>query len=186
MAPHLLDEAGVFMSPLQAHHSPSTLDQALRFTILRDPVKRAVSSFLYLCYSHKIGARQFAPTRLRMSAMLGFNWETDPNTAVGLEKMVRFVSASQEIKRFKLDRHIAPQTSTLNRDIFAPNITGRTEELARFFPALADELGVPGFRSLQFDARNTSKDEPPFIVNHRLRSTIETVYSDDMNWYNSV
>lgn len=186
MAPHLLDVAGVFMSPLQTHHAPEVLTNALRFTLVRNPVQRAVSGFRYLCRSHETASRHLAPTRLRISAATGLDWNAEANTAVGLEKMVRFVEASLDVKRMQLDGHIAPQTMILDHEVFKPYMTGRTEDMGRFLTSLSEELGVRDV-TLQRDVmRNTQPESNSFVVNNRLRTMIEMVFAADMEWYESV
>ncbi len=186
MAPHMLDEAGVFMSPLQSHHTSETLRAAMRFTVIREPVARAMSSFRYLCKSHELASRQLAPVRLRLTAMTGFNWDTHVNTPIGLEKMVIFVAESLANPGFKLDRHIAPQSTSLPRDFFQPYMTGRTEELPRFLDNLADEFGIASTHRSRFAMRNAATGPDTFAVTRRLRQTIEDAYAEDVAWYGSL
>lgn len=186
MSPHLLDKAGIFMSPLQAHHNPARFEHSLRFTVIRDPVKRAVSSFRYLCRAHEEHSPHFAPLRLRMSALVGFDWETDINSTVGLEKMVSYVALAMADKQILLDPHIAPQTASLHPALFRPYMTGRMEELPRFLSNLAEELGATEFRAPKNKMRNAGGGHNAIMVNRRLRTLIEEVFREDMDWYDNL
>lgn len=183
-APHHLDAAGIFMAPLQGTHPPAVLDSAFRFTVLRHPVARAVSSFVYLCRSHELSARQLAPVRLRLSAQTGFDWTRDPHTTAGFEKLVDFVEAMQGIARMRLDRHIAPQTAAMPRAVFRPHLVGRTEEMAAFLARLADAFGTRLPDDLVTARRNvTPRSGSDLNLGAALRARVERVFHDDMEWY---
>lgn len=185
-APHLLDEAGVFMSPLQSLHDPAALDAAFRFTVLRHPVGRARSSYAYLCLSHRMQTRHLAPARLRLSAMTGFDWSRDPARPEGFDRFLDFIAESVTVARLRLDRHLAPQTYTLSRDIFRPHLTGRTEEMRRFLNTLASQFGteLPGALVRQHRNRAPLGQKIPEMTADQRRRC-EQVFAADMEWYES-
>ncbi|WP_168797800.1 sulfotransferase family 2 domain-containing protein [Aliishimia ponticola] len=186
-APHHLDEAGVFMSTLQTQHTPAVLENAFRFTVLRDPVKRALSSFLYLGRSHVLATRQLAPVRLRMSAETGFDWNKDAHTRKGFEMMLDFIESMQSISRLRLDRHIAPQTASMDPSIFRPHLTGRTEEMGSFLAQLSDHFGAELPQKIAKSKRNqTPKPETAIRLTKAIRSRVETIFAADMEWYDSL
>ena len=186
-APHHLGEAGIFMAPLQTTHAPEVLENAFRFTVLRHPVSRALSSFVYLCRSHELATRQLAPVRLRLSAQTGFDWTRDPHTTSGFEKLLDFVEEMQGTARLTLDRHIAPQTSAMSREIFRPALVGRTEEMAKFLARLARAFGTRLPEELATSRRNvTPRSGADLELGTSLRTRVESVFHDDMEWYESL
>lgn len=182
-APHRLADAGVFMPVLRTTHAPAVLDSAFRFTLLRHPVRRTLSSFAYLCRSHDLATSQLAPVRLRLTAMTGFDWTRDPHTQTGLLKFLDFVEESLATTRLRLDRHMAPQSAALPRKIFAPHLTGRLEEMPAFASRLAALFGTQSVPDHLTQTPRNATTHAPLTVDAPAQSRIETLFADDFNWY---
>ncbi|KPP84148.1 MAG: sulfotransferase family enzyme [Rhodobacteraceae bacterium HLUCCA08] len=178
-APHLLDAAGLFYTIPQAGTLPDQMDAALRFTVIRQPVMRALSGFAYLGRSHAARSRHLAPVRLRMTALTGFDWGRDPDTAGGFDRFLDFIALALDIRRFPLDGHIAPQSAALPADAFAADLTGRTEELGPFLTRLAKALDRPPPPAMQ---RNATP-HPEFALSPDARRRCEALFAADMDWY---
>ncbi len=144
---HRLADFGVFSRALRQGLSSADLlapdGPRERLCIVRDPLARAVSGFRYLCKSHRLAARWFARDRLRMNAVVGFDWSTDPDTPRGMEKFLDYLEwqiATEGAHR--VDGHWRAQTAFIHPQVFQPTLVGRIEDLPAFFRGLSDRLAL--------------------------------------------
>ena len=146
-AVHRLTQAGVFLrlAEVPGRKGPlAMLDDTVRLATVRHPLARAISGFRYLCRSHAEASPQFQVERLRLAARTGFDWDRHPETAEGLVRFLDHLAAEiAEDGVEAMDRHFRPQVANVRPDLFRPDITGRTEDLPRFFARIASRLGKP-------------------------------------------
>ena len=122
-----------------------------------------------------------------MTAMAGFDWDADLDSLTGFQKFLDFVEASQSIGRYQLDRHVAPQSTSMPKDIFKPHIVGRIEEYGAFLQALAAEFGVAKLPDyLRTTTRNAIPKAAPIKLIPAIRRRIATVFAEDLDWYESL
>ncbi|MFT4959089.1 MAG: hypothetical protein ACI92Z_000161 [Paracoccaceae bacterium] len=146
-AGHMLGRARVF-SPLIARNDQSKpsryLKQTLKLTTVRHPMARALSGFSYLCLSEELRHEMFFVDRVRMNALVGFDWKSHADTADGF---VRFLTYLQhEIPHNDtrpLNGHFRPQLLNILPDVLQPDLVGRCEDLPAFFTEIADRLSRP-------------------------------------------
>lgn len=184
-APHMLDQAGVFMSPIQTDHSPKTIKESLRLTVLRNPAERALSSFKYLCRSQELKTTHFAPLRLRIAAISGLDWQEHLYAPAGFNRFLDYIEINLTNTSFPLDRHIAPQTYSLPRDIFKPYMIGRTEDMKRFLIGLADEFEDRLPQHILNTHNNANVAELPFRLTRATLTRLEDLFAQDYEWYES-
>lgn len=135
--------AGLLTNPVKDRLSLNEFETlpGVRIATVRNPFKRAVSSFRYFCRSHQFADQRFSLERVRINALEGFDWGKDPLTAIGFKKFVRYVYFTKEaLPRVYVDAHWAPQTWNIQPDIFAPNLIGKVEDMSSFATAVRAEL----------------------------------------------
>ncbi|MEM6739928.1 MAG: sulfotransferase family 2 domain-containing protein [Pseudomonadota bacterium] len=186
-AVHCLAEARVF-SPLTAlRGAPCALDvleKALRLTIVRHPLSRALSAFRYLCRADARAVSRFLRERLRMNAITGFDWQRDPDTPDGFRRFLDFVAHELEHQAsLPLDWHIGPQVLNVRPEIFQPDLVGRTEDVPAFLAEIAARLDRPLPERLRRAApRNRAAMRPPDWAGDRaLQARVAQVFAADFD-----
>lgn len=182
-APHILLDAGIFRDPLRAGFGPEVLEHATRFTIVRDPVKRALSGFRYLEQSHEAATPHLAATRLQLSALTQFDWAQDTGTAKGFGKYLDLMEFAAETPGYALDAHFAAQTLSVDPAHFQANLTGRLEELPAFLSKLAEVLDRP-VPPVTTNANATKSGG--FTASPDDRARAAAIFQTDMDWYESL
>lgn len=116
----------------------------LTLATVRNPYARAFSAYRYLCRSHRVGDRRFLRERIRLNALQGFDWETDPDRPAGFVKFLRYVAEIKETcPTAEIDAHWLPQVLHIQPTVLRPDVIGRTEDMARFAAEVVDRL-APG------------------------------------------
>lgn len=185
---HMLARAGVFRPLIAMPDGLATMDKALRLTTARHPVARALSSFRYLCLSDRLKHVWLIHDRMRMNAVVGFDWRRDPDTPDGFRKFLdyaRFVQA--QAGTLLPDPHWCCQVDNIRPAVFKPDLVGRTERLDSFFREIAERLGSPlptGWTAPR--ANQQSYDEAYFetLVEGDTRRLIGEVFARDFDWLN--
>jgi len=141
---HDLSEAHVFRTAYQTPNGFRQARKALRLTTVRNPLTRARSAFLYLCWSDELQHQWFSKERLRMNALVGFDWDNDPGTETGMLKFLDFIEQCSETQgAHTLNVHWRPQALAAKDDVFAPDLIGRAEALPDFYQEIAERLDRP-------------------------------------------
>lgn len=144
VAAHHLATADVFRPVSFMGKGLDAINNTLRLTTVRHPAARAVSAFLYLCRSDDESHVWFARDRLRMNALVGFDWNRDTKTASGFVKFLRFIEITiAEAGADTVNAHWRPQVDNIKPEIFRPHLVGHTENLESFYRAIARRLDRP-------------------------------------------
>lgn len=182
---HSLQGAGVFRPALALPAPLLRLDSALRLATVRHPVSRAISAFEYICKSHDLRHSWFALDRLRMNAMVQFDWDRDVRSATGFQKFLDYIAQMQaEAGRFDINPHWRPQIDNVVPAIFRPQILGRLEDMGAFYRDVAAQLGqsLPdGFDGIVAN-RQTYADDRTAWLTPGARDRITTIYAADFEW----
>jgi hypothetical protein len=181
-APHQLKSANVFRDVFSLPSGFSALESALRLTTVRDPASRAVSAFLYLCVSGDQRHVWFSNDRLRMNAMVGFDWNRDIRTSQGMEKFLDYIRIMiEEHGEDEIDRHWRPQVANVKPRVLKPHLIGKTEEMEAFYRAIAERLDLPLPENWVTPRvnRNTSDFDPKALLSANALSRIEMIYAKD-------
>ena len=141
---HRLHQASVLRKLIELKRGVEILPAALRLTTVRHPATRALSAFFYLCATQDRKHAWMADDRLRMNAIVGFDWDTDCRTLPGHVKFLRYIDHSlQHNQQLRVNPHWRPQVSNIRPQVFRPDLVGRVEDMAPFFHQLAERLGQP-------------------------------------------
>ncbi|WP_372570848.1 sulfotransferase family 2 domain-containing protein [Ruegeria jejuensis] len=181
-AAHQLKSANVFRDIFSLPSGFSALDSALRLTTVRDPVSRATSAFLYLCASGDQKHVWFSNDRLRMNAMVGFDWNRDIRTSQGMEKFLDYIQIMiEEHGEDSVDRHWRPQVANVKPRVLKPHLVGKTEEMETFYRAIAERLDLPlpdNWVTPRVN-KNASGFDPKTLLSAEALSRIEVIYARD-------
>lgn len=158
------------------------LDNAVRIAMVRNPLDRVWSAFRYLCRSNDMAHPQFAADRLRMSALVGFDWQRHSYTGSGFERFLDYVRMSlQDPATVPRNNHWAPQWLIIRPDVFRPQVLGRLEDPATFARELSDWLGCD--TTLPMPAKNVGDADttgvPEWINTPVLRDAVVACYERD-------
>jgi Sulfotransferase family len=178
---HKLADTGVFTRALNLGLTAQTLVAlpAERLLVVRNPYARAVSSFRYFCKSNDLGSPWFLASRLRATAMVGFDWETMPYTVEGLRRFLAYIEAEVAAHGApSLDSHWSIQAVSSFPGVFRPTLLGRVEALADFHKALADRLGQPLPDAVAHENRQENAPDS-LIRDPDARRMIERIYAPD-------
>lgn len=154
----------------------------LRLATVRNPYLRAVSSFRYLCRSHRVGDRRFLSERLRLNALAGLDFNKDSETARGFGLFLSYVRDYYiAFGGEQLDAHWRPQNLHIRPDIYRPDLIGRTDEIDTFAKVLAEKLDRPLPKNIKDFRRNAtcSDGEEDLLVDPASRRIIEEIYAAD-------
>ncbi|NBE06539.1 sulfotransferase family 2 domain-containing protein [Paragemmobacter ruber] len=183
---NLQGPSGVLRALIALPDPIETLGRSLRLVTVRHPVARAVSAFEYLCRSHDLAHSWFAQDRLRLNAVTGFDWTTDPRTATGFLKFLDYIQWMQaEGGRTSVNSHWRPQIDTILPALYRPDIVGRVEDMATFCRQVARHLDQPlpdGF-ALPRTNSQTYADRQDWLST-AARARLRTIYAADFDWLN--
>lgn len=158
------------------------IDGALRLATVRHPTSRVVSAFNYICQTHDAAHPWFHRERLRMNAVVGFDWTADCRTPTGLVKFLRYIDRSlQGASPQAMNSHWRPQVATVLPEVYRPHIVGKVEALDDFFAEIAARLGQdlpPGWRTPRANA-SRSGEATQALLDPEARDLIARLYADD-------
>lgn len=158
------------------------LAKAVRIATVRHPVDRLWSSFRYVCRSDKESHPMFLADRLKMCALVGFDWAAHPYTKEGLVRFLEYIRIIQrETKGLGLNNHWQPQWMVIRPAFFRPDIVGRAERPDRFARELIDALGGdPGLGPVCRNRSEAGAGQPPgYFGDPSIRRAIADVYEGD-------
>lgn len=184
-SPQNMSKAAVFYQLVEFENSIDAMDKAFRFSVVRNPVERAASSFHFICFAQKRSLPQFYADRVRLN-ILGFDWEKDPYTEDGFEKFLNYVESEANMVRTQgrlADPHFRPQAMNMSLDLLDPHLVFRVDDLAQGLNTLAHNLGRAPVADTTSKARlNTQPERQTYVGAPGL---IERVYAEDFEIYES-
>ena len=170
--------SGVWTNAHQLQLSFKTND-FLRIALVRDPVSRVVSAFRYICQSQTAGDERFLNERIRLNAIVKFDWENDPDTDVGFEKFLDYIEwVMKERPQIEWDAHWMPQYVHIVPEIYKPNLLGKLEDFDAFTVKLCARLDKPHLAPKR-RVNVSSKPETPLptdTIKRRIRDIYERDY----------
>lgn len=185
VAHRLQGPSGILRQAAQIADPMARLAGALRLTTVRHPLDRALSAFDYLCRSHDLRHVWFVQDRLRMNALVGFDWDRHPRTAEGLSRFLDYVDQHAAIAGPQaIDPHWRPQIHNILPQIFRPDLIGRLEDLPTFFAAVAERLDqpLPDEGALPRSNRQELRSDRGALLTPANRAAITRVYAADFEW----
>jgi len=185
---HMLAKAGIFRPLTALPDAIKVFNTALRITTARHPVARALSSFRYLCLSDQLKHSWLVSDRMRMNAMVGFDWNRDPDTNGGFRKFLQYAELSMSTQGDRPnDPHWRCQVDNIRPEVLRPHIVGRTERLADFFRTVAEHLGNKLPDDMVFPNTNKQSYPPGYaeaILDMETLRTLGDVFRRDFDWLN--
>lgn len=179
---HRLVNAGVFRSLLNIPRGHQLLPDCLRLTTVRSPEKRAISAFLYLCRSHELRHSWFVNERLKMNAVVEFDWSKDFKTERGFEKFLDYIDATIQCSGADtVNPHWRPLVPSIKPNIFKADLVGRTEDLGAFYKMIAErlDLKLPENWAVPHNNKNTYDDEFGTLLTRTTKNRIAQIYKAD-------
>lgn len=181
---HLSLGADLFRTPLEIADGTAQMAQALRLATVRDPGRRAVSSFLYICRTQDQRSGWMVQDRLRLSALTGFDWNRHPRTRDGFLRFLDYVDYAHtdaEGGGRPVNTHWMRQTWLIRPAIFKPDLLGRTEAMDLFYAEVADRLGRALPQGWTGPHTNAQDPEPgaDLLTDGTVRRRIAGVYAQD-------
>lgn len=181
-AAHRLASANVFRELSNIPAGLTVLDSALRLTTVRNPISRATSAFLYLCAAADQRHIWLSDDRLRMNALVGFDWERDIRTPQGMEKFLDYIQIMIEnLGEDAINRHWRPQVTSVKPKVLRPHLVGKTEDMETFYRAIAERLDtrLPDSWVVPKANKNASGFDPKTLLSAEALSRIEVIYARD-------
>lgn len=185
VAHRLQGASGILRPALVVPDAEDRLAGALRLTTVRHPLERALSAFDYICRSHDLRHVWFVQDRLRMNAMVGFDWDRHPRTAEGLARFLAYVEQSvAESGAQSVDPHWRPQIDNILPAIYRPDLIGRLEDMGRFFRDIAERLGqeLPEGGDRQPSNRQDRRSDRDALLTPANRRAVARLYAADFDW----
>lgn len=182
---HRCMQNGVFRGLRQRndlHSFCNYLDHALRIATVRHPASRLWSAFRYICRSDREKHPMFIADRLKMCAIVKFDWTKHPETRDGLIRFLDYISYTQEqTNGLGINNHWRPQWMIVRPEFFRPDIVGRFEQPDIFARELITRLdGDPNLIPMR---RNQSaaadRQLPVFFRDPEIRSPLARIYEGD-------
>lgn len=158
------------------------LQNSFRIATVRHPATRLWSAFRYLCRSNREGHPMFMGDRIKMCAVVGFDWNSHPDTKEGL---IRFLDYIQYIQKqtagLGIDNHWRPQWMVIRPDYYKPNLIGRFEEPNQFAKDLIEMLdGDPEFVPLRRNQSEGGESElPSYLADPEIQKPLTDIYKED-------
>lgn len=184
-APQNMDQAQVFYQLAQFEGCVAAMDNAFRFSVVRNPIDRAASSFHFICYAQSASLRQFYADRVRLN-ILGFDWDTDMYTETGFRKFLHYAEQEAALERTEgrlADPHFRPQWMNMSLEFLDPHLVFRVDDLAEGLDTLTHNLGHAPLQRNTTNARlNTQPKREPYLGAQDL---VEHVYARDFEIYES-
>lgn len=180
-----LSFAGVFRSLHSLPQAEAILESSLRLTTARHPVPRAISMFLYLCQSDRESHAMFVNDRLKLNALTGFDWTSDPGTVKGFAKFLDYIAechANQPVDR--IDFHFRRQVDTVRPAFFRPELVGIVGKLDAFWRALQER--IPPAQKIELPVswsnKTTRPDQSSTLLDKANLDRIRAIYDADFAW----
>lgn len=184
VVPQKLQGAKIFRSLATLPRAPEVLKSALRLTTVRHPASRVLSAFLYICETQAQKHPWMLQDRLRLNAMVGFDWRHDSRSAAGFVKFLRFIELVRDQAGIAhVNPHWRPQFGLIRPDVLEPNLIGRAENLAPFFSELAARLDRPlpaQFTTLH--ANRQDKSGAADLMTPEAEALITAIFAQDYTW----
>ena len=178
---HRLHRASVLRKLAELQRGAEVLPGALRLSTVRHPATRALSAFFYLCTTQDRAHPFMAEDRIRMNAIVGFDWTADSRTAPGFVKFLRYIDHGlRHNQHMQVNPHWRPQVTNTRPDAFQPDLIGKVEDLASFYRAVAARLDrplPPGWREPHTNAQ-PPRDVTAFDTPESC-TLIARIYADD-------
>ncbi|MFA3917162.1 sulfotransferase family 2 domain-containing protein [Ruegeria hyattellae] len=181
-AAHRLTSANVYREISALSSGLAVLETTLRLTTVRNPTSRATSAFLYLCASSDQRHVWFSDERLRMNALVGFDWQRDVRTSRGMDKFLNYIQIMIENHGVDtINRHWRPQVASIKPRVLRPHLIGKTEEMETFYRDIAERLDrpLPDNWVTPRANRNVSDFDPETLLSAEALSRIEVIYAKD-------
>ena len=158
------------------------LENSVRIATVRNPVNRLWSAFRYLCRSGEESHLMFLGHRLRMCALVGFDWKSHPYTREGFVRFLEYIRIIYtETNGHGLDNHWKHQWMLIRPDFYKPEIIGRAENPSDFVRNLVERLdGAPSLESVWRNPSDATGSElPGYFAEVSIRNTIADLYAED-------
>lgn len=183
--PQKLQTSGIFRSLQTLPLDQKAFEFALKLTTVRNPVSRTLSAFQYFCKTQEERHPWMLNDRLRINAMVGFDWQEDARTAGGFVKFLRFIDRvnTEAGERF-VNPHWKSQFDLIRPDVAQPDLIGRCENLGPFFQELADRLGRPlpaHYANIRAN-RQTDKADPRALMSPEAERLLGHLFRKDFEW----
>lgn len=181
---NLQGPSGLLRGAIALPDMMGAVEGALRLVTVRHPTARALSAFEYVCKSHDLRHSWFSQDRLRMNALVRFDWNDDPRTAAGFEKFLDFIAIIGELAgRSAVNPHWRPQVENILPEVYRPDVVGRLEDMDAFYRMVADHLGQPLPASVMSRAnRQSYRSSRDDLLTPAALAMIERVYAADFEW----
>ncbi|AKO95666.1 MULTISPECIES: sulfotransferase family 2 domain-containing protein [Marinovum] len=161
---------------------PDFLANTFSFTVVREPARRVLSSFRYICQSNEKQSEKLLRDRIRLSAVTGFDWDRHPGTVDGFQRFLEFILVeSRQEKLVPVNNHWRPQWRNVQVDLLKPDLIGRLEDMPAFYRDLCEALNRPLPKELVADIRNRqpSGDSSAFLADETCRRLVRDIYARD-------
>lgn len=183
---HHMQANGWILRPvLTCQDGLARMKNALRITTVRHPTERLLSAFDYLCHSHDLRHNWFVGDRLRMNALVGFDWGRHPRTAEGLTRFLAYIARIRdEMGVLAIDPHWRPQISNILPQVFRPDLLGRVEDMPRFREELTARLGqkLPADFMTPRSNNQARRSDKGNLLTASNRDAIRQIYAEDFAW----
>jgi hypothetical protein len=178
---HDLIETGIFRRMIEVEGSDTAFDTALRLCTVRDPTKRGISAFNYLCSTHDIASPWLLRERLRLSATTGFDWDKHSRTPDGFQRFLEYTQIECAAENGNIvNTHWRPQTRIICPTLYKPVLVGKTENLQPFFKAIADRLDRPAPQhEIPILNQQTSEGAHRYLSQSLVKKLLTDIYADD-------
>jgi hypothetical protein len=158
------------------------LEKSVRIATVRNPVNRLWSAFRYLCRSGKESHPMFLGDRLKMCALVGFDWNSHPYNREGFTRFLEYIRIiKEETNGNGLNNHWKHQWMIIRPDFYKPDIIGRAENPSIFARDLIEMLN--GDPALETVWRNPSdakdRELPEYFAEVSIRNTMADLYAED-------
>ena len=158
------------------------LDRSLRVATVRHPATRLWSAFRYICRSDREKHPMFLPDRLKMCAVVGFDWTKHPETKDGLVRFLDYISYTcEQTAGLGINNHWRPQWMVIRPAFYRPDIVGRAEQPEQFARDLIARLD--GDTNLELPRLNQSTANenqlPAYFNDPEIRCPLDRIYEGD-------
>lgn len=170
---HKTKEHGIFRSLLQQAASFESIPKDYRFSIVRHPINRAISSFTYFCKSNEMASAWMLRDRIWCNALVKFDWEKDPFTPQGFIKFLEYIERIliYENKPHLVNPHWRPQYLNICPEVYQPSVIGRLEEFDNFIKSISERLN---FTFNSHGSRSRSNTQPEYDKSIYIKDPVAT------------
>lgn len=185
-AVHRLHHARVLRTAQEHKDGFGAVTSSLRLSMVRHPSTRALSGFLYLCETHDRQHPWLLAERMRMTALVQFDWERDCRTPAGFEKFLDYLQTELEHEdAFPVNNHFRPQHLILRSQIYDPHIVGRSERLDDFCHQVAAALDRPLPKEWRSPVSNRQRPYDPgeFLGHGSAPRLLASIFEQDFETF---